>query len=263
MNLGTRSPNDIRSVHFNQDVSCIAVAYGSGYCIFTLDPFVAVLKINNGGSIGIASLLYSTSLVALTGSGELPSHSTRRLQLVNTKRLSTICELTFPTSILAIRMNRRRLTVVLEEQLYIYDITKMELKNVVETVPNPQALIAMSYSEENSYIAYPARSPLPPGTMDTNPADDDGSHGGGSVAIFDAINCVPISIISAHKASLSAIALSSDGTLLATASEKGTIIRVFGVPNGERKFAFRRGTYSTKIHSMAFSHDNSLLAVTS
>lgn len=38
-----------------------------------------------GGGIGIAEMLFCTSLVALVGAGEHPSFSPRRLQIINTK----------------------------------------------------------------------------------------------------------------------------------------------------------------------------------
>lgn len=53
------------------------------------------------------------------------------------QRQSTICELTFPTTVLAVRMNRKRLVVVLEDQIYLYDISNMKLLYTIETSPNP------------------------------------------------------------------------------------------------------------------------------
>ena len=67
-------------------------------------------------------------LLALTGSG------LTRLPL---QRHTTICELTFPTSILAVKLNRKRLIVVLEEQIYVYDISNMKLLHTLLTSPNP------------------------------------------------------------------------------------------------------------------------------
>ena len=111
------------------------------------------------GATSIVEMLFCTSLVALVGAGERPNSSTRRLQIVNTKvraarhpspaeatvanrlqtqRQSTICELTFPTTILAVKLNRRRLVVVLEERIYVYDISNMKLLHEIETSPNPQ-----------------------------------------------------------------------------------------------------------------------------
>lgn len=51
--------------------------------------------------------------------------------------------------------------------------------------------------------------------------------------------------------------------MVATTSDKGTVIRVFAVPGGQKLFQFRRGTYSAHIYSIAFSIDSQLLAVSS
>ena len=53
---------------------------------------------------------------------------------------STICELTFPTTVLAVRMNRKRLVVILEDQIYLYDISNMKLLYTIETSPNPSGM---------------------------------------------------------------------------------------------------------------------------
>lgn len=48
-----------------------------------------------------------------------------------------ICELLFPSSILAVKLNRKTLVIVLEVEIYIYDISNMRLLHVIETTPNP------------------------------------------------------------------------------------------------------------------------------
>ena len=70
-------------------------------------------------------------------------------------------------------------------------------------------------------------------------------------------------IIQAHKSPLACVTLNSSGTLLATASDKGTVIRVFSVPNGDKVAQFRRGTYGARIFSIAFNPVSSLLCVSS
>ena len=54
-----------------------------------------------------------------------------------TQRQSMICELLFPSSILAVKLNRKTLVIVLEVEIYIYDISNMKLLHVIETPPNP------------------------------------------------------------------------------------------------------------------------------
>ena len=55
-----------------------------------------------------------------------------------------ICELLFPSSILAVKLNRKTLVVVLENEIYIYDISNMRLMHVIETTPNPAGEFSVS-----------------------------------------------------------------------------------------------------------------------
>lgn len=59
--------------------------------------------------------------------------------------------------------------------------------------------------------------------------------------------------VNAHDSRLAALALGGQGTLLATASEKGTVIRVFDAITGSFLAVFRRGSSPATISSLAFS----------
>lgn len=96
----------------------------------------------------------------------------------------------------------------------------------------------------------------PPGTTHVSPMT-------GDVLIFDAIKLEAINVIEAHRSPLACITLNSDGTLLATASDKGTIIRVFSVPDGHKLYQFRRGSMPSRIYSMSFNTTSTLLCVSS
>ena len=178
-----------------------------------------------------------------------------------------ICELTFPSAVLAVRLNRKRLTVVLEDEIYLYDIANMSLLYTIPTSPNPTAICALSPSSQNCYLAYP----LPKPREDTG--DKRPSHApplssyipptSGEVLVFDTLTLKAVNVIEAHKSPLCCVSLNSDGSLLATASEMGTIIRVFSVPRGQKLFQFRRGTYPSTIYSMSFNLDSTLLCVSS
>ncbi|EMR72021.1 putative autophagy-like protein 18 protein [Eutypa lata UCREL1] len=182
-------------------------------------------------------------------------------------RASVICELTFPSAILAVRLNRKRLAVVLEDEIYLYDISNMSLLTNIATSPNPAAICALSPSSENCYIAYPLPKPRED-TQDKRPAHAPPPSlyapvTSGDVLIYDTLTLKAVNVIEAHRSPLSFIALNNEGTLLATASETGTIIRVFSVPRGQKLFQFRRGTYPSTIYSMSFNVASSLLCVSS
>ncbi|UZJ57287.1 hypothetical protein CBS101457_006607 [Exobasidium rhododendri] len=254
-----KASQDLLSVSFNQDGSCISVGTRKGYSIANVEPFGKVYS-KAEGPCSIVEMLFCTSLVAIVGTADSqPSSSPRKLKIVNTKRQSTICELVFPTAVLGVRLNRRRLIVILEEEIYIYDISNMKLLHTIETSPNPQAICALSPSSDPCYLAYPspvpsANSPFSSNSSQSSPGD---------VLIFDLLSLSVTNIIQAHKTPISTLALNSTGSLLATASDKGTVIRVFSVPGAQKLHQFRRGTYNAKIYSIAFNAVSSLLAVSS
>ncbi|OBT65611.1 hypothetical protein VE03_05598 [Pseudogymnoascus sp. 23342-1-I1] len=247
-------------VTFNQDYSRLAIGTSKGFRIYHSDPEFRPAFKSDEDNVSIIEMMFSTSLVALV-------LSPRRLVIRNTKRSSTICELTFPSAVLAVRLNRKRLVVVLEEEIYLYDILNMNLLYTISTSPNPHALCALSPSSDNCFLAYPL-----PKARD-EPGEKRPAHApptskfvppiSGEVLLFDTLTLKNINVVEAHRAPLSCIALNNDGTRLATASETGTIIRVFSVPSGDKLYQFRRGSYPSTIYSMSFNLSSTLLCVSS
>lgn len=259
--MSTSNSSALNFITFNQDHSCLAVGTAKGFRIYHTDPFSKIFS-SDDGSVSIIEMLFSTSLVALI-------LSPRHLIIQNTKRASVICELTFPSAVLAVRLNRKRLAVVLEDEIYLYDIQNMSLLTSIPTSPNPAAICALSPSSENCYLAYPLPKPREDGAApDRRPAHAPPASlytpvTSGDVLIYDTLTLKAVNVIEAHKSPLSCVALNHEGNLLATASETGTIIRVFSVPRGQKLFQFRRGTYPSTISSMSFNATSSLLCVSS
>lgn len=147
--------------------------------------------------------------------------------------------------------------------MYMYDIQNMKLLYTIETSPNPSAICALSPSSENCYLAYPlpqkaasAPAHVPPNSTHISPTS-------GEILIFDAIKLEAINVVEAHKSPLSCIIFNNEGNVMATASDKGTIIRVFSIPDGNKLYQFRRGTMPSRIYSMAFNVTSTLLCVSS
>lgn len=274
----------VNFITFNQDSSCVAVGLTNGYKIYSCKPSLTkCYDMKKNESVGILEMLYCTSLLAVVPIGEEPGSLPRKLKIVNTKRGTTICDLIFPSTILLVKLSRHRMVVVLEEQIYIYEIATMKLLHTIETSPNAEGLCTVSdvVSKEsgNSLLAYP--SPPKTITHDSLLVAGINTNGGlnsaqnnilsvsnapnrvGDVIIFDLDALQPLAVIEAHKSVLAAMCLSSDGKLLATASDKGTIVRVFNVETGVKLYQFRRGTYPTTIYSLNFSKRSNYVVATS
>lgn len=127
--------------------------------------------------------------------------------------------------------------------------------------PTRTAICALAPSSDNSYLAYPSPLSSPATPFSTAPSNQTAQSG--DVLLFDAASLSVTNIVQAHKSPVAFVALNSTGTMLATASDKGTVIRVFGVPNGDRLHEFRRGSYPAKIYSISFNAASTLLCVSS
>ena len=95
-----------------------------------------------------------------------------RFQIINLTMSGTeICQYSYSNTILAVKLNRARLVVCLEESLYIHNIRDMKVLHTIRDTPaNPRGLCSLSINSDNCYLAYP------------------GSTTTGEVQLFDAFN---------------------------------------------------------------------------
>lgn len=133
-----------------------------------------------------------------------------------------------------VRLNRMRVVVVESRKASIYELGTLCAMQTIETAENERGLVALSANAESSVIALPS------------------PHGAGVVAVHDGFNLCATTTVRAHASALAALALNADGTMLATASVKGTVIRVTSLPTGTKMWSFRRGATSSVIQSLNF-----------
>lgn len=70
-------------------------------------------------------------------------------------------------------------------------------------------------------------------------------------------------VIDAHSKELSCIAVNSSGTLVATASMHGTVVKVWSTQSGQNLYRLRRSMRQAVVTSIAFREDDRFLALTS
>ncbi|KAG7459565.1 hypothetical protein MATL_G00212040 [Megalops atlanticus] len=230
---------------FNQDTTSLAVGTKTGYRLFSVtsvDKLDCVYESAETPDVYIVERLFSSSLVVVVSQA-----TPRRMNVYHFKKGTEICNYSYSNNILSVRLNRQRLVVCLEESIYIHNIKDMKLlKTLLNTPHNPSGLCALSITHSNSYLAYPGSATI------------------GEIIVYDANNLNTVTMIPAHDSPLAAITFNASGTKLASASERGTVIRVFTVPEGHRLLEFRRGMKRyVSISSLSFSLDAQFLCASS
>jgi hypothetical protein len=202
-------------------------------------------------------MLATTKYIALVGGGKQPKFpqnkvgpeeadwvqlttDTYEVQIFNDATDKVTTSLEFKTTIQRVRVTKQHLVVVLLNSVGIYDMKIPPVKIAeYETVNNPFGLCALG----EGVLVFPGILP-------------------GQLKFFN-LASGRIGIISTHDAPLRALAVSQNGDMVATASEKGTLIRVWSYPSCTKLVEFRRGVDDAAIFSLAFSPNGTILAVTS
>lgn len=302
----------MKVLRFNQDSTCCVVNPAPHLVsIYNCDPFGKCFELDNRGNKDgragspeyaggdqtttgdpdgefVIEMLFSTSLVAIADRSQGPSNS-KKLKIVNTKRKSTICELSFPHEILDVVMNRKRMCILLEsDQIFVYDISCMKPLETIDLWEDHFKRVASSSvksksrtqngsgrerkgslsgrtrprialsGDDRSILCYTSYS-----ATKNNP-DSYLLH---DTVVYDALNVTPINYLnSMHKGNITTLAVSHDGKSIATASDKGTIIRVFstGVDSEYDStnpvlHEFRRGTRPCNLYQLVFNRSATLL----
>ncbi|KAJ9455543.1 Autophagy-related protein 18a [Diplonema papillatum] len=240
-----KNKDDVLYMSFNQDHTCFAIGTDAGFRIYNCDPFRETFrrKFPNGG-IGIVEMLFRCNILALVGGGKTPCFPTNKVKLWDDHTMQVIGDMTFKDEVRAVKLRRDKVVVATANAVFVYSFDKLEIHMRHNTEFNPLGIFALSPSSSRCVLACPA---LQRGVVRVEDSTED--KGG---------------FTTAHDSALAMLALNADGTLMATASEKGTLIRVFDTSTTDKLVKeLRRGSERGLIYSLCFSADNRFLACSS
>ncbi|CEL02949.1 Putative SVP1-like protein 2 [Aspergillus calidoustus] len=228
------------SATFNNGNSCFSVGLETGFCVFNANPCELKVSRDFNAGVGVAVMLGQSNYLAIVGGGRQPKFPQNKLVIWDDAKQKAVITLEFRTSVLGVRLSKSRIVVALLNSVHTFAFSTPPKKlSVFETTDNPLGLACLG----QELLAFPGRSP-------------------GQVQLVE-LETGNVSIIPAHSTPLRAMALSPDGEVLATASEAGTLIRIFATSNCAKMAELRRGVDHAAIFSLAISPSNNLLAVTS
>lgn len=235
---------DLLSVSWNQDYGCFAAGTNHGFRIYNCDPFKETFRRDlKSGGFGIIEMLFRSNILALVGGKGNTQYPPNKVIIWDDHQSRCIGEFSFRSDVRAVKLRRDHIVVVLEHKIYVYNFTDLKLLHQIETLSNPRGLCCLSHQVNTSVLACP------------------GLRRGQVRVEHFGLNMTKL--INAHESRIACLTMTMDGLLLATASTKGTLIRIFNTMDGTRLQEVRRGVDKADIYGISLSPNVQWLAVSS
>ena len=200
------------------------------------------------GPINIIEMLYKTNIVLLVGLTDFGEFSPKKVTIWTTSKNLVLCSsFPFTTKITVAKINKVRMIIGERNFLHIYSTGDMKVLHTFEISDISLGKLVLSgNSDKNVWLCFST------------------SKDEGVVKVYDTL--YPTSVktqIKAHKSPILKMCLNYEGDRLATCSCKGTIIRIFSLPKGEKLCTFKRGISSAFIFCLNFSRNSEKFISTS
>ncbi|XP_031253848.1 autophagy-related protein 18a-like [Pistacia vera] len=242
----TRNPTPSTATTFhhlciNQDHTCFAVGLSTGFRIFLTNPYKPIMHRENletsSGGIRFVAMLFRHNIMCLINGA---TNCVRIWDDVSSRYLG---EIPCRAEVKNVKLGLDRIVVVLTQRITVYGFKDLRVLHEIDTVVNPNGLCDVSYNPGGMMLVCP-------GLLK------------GQVRVQN-FEFSRTEFIMAHDSNIACLALTLDGRFLATASCKGTLIRVFNTSDGSLLQEVRRGADRAEIYSLAFSKTAQWLAVSS
>jgi autophagy-related protein 18 len=214
---------------------------------FTSQVTFYLLIVLECGPISIVEMLYTTNLILLVGLAEFGDFSPRKVTIWSTSQNIVLCSSwPFLSKINIAKINKKRMIIGERNFLHIYTTGDMKIMNTIDVgTVTLGKLVLSANSDKNNFVCFSS------------------SNDEGMVKVYDLLYLSFKTSIKAHKSPILKMTLNYKGDMLATCSCKGTIIRVFSLPKGEKIVTYKRGISSAYIFCLNFSFENDKLITTS
>ncbi|XP_067408456.1 WD repeat domain phosphoinositide-interacting protein 4 isoform X5 [Emydura macquarii macquarii] len=236
----------VNSLRFNQDQSCFCCAMESGVRIYNVEPLMEKGHLDHEqvGSVALVEMLHRSNLLAIVGGGGNPKFSEISVLVWDDAREGKdgkdklVLEFTFTKPALAVRMRHDKIVIVLRNRIYVYSFPDNPTKLFeFDTRDNPKGLCDLCPSLEKQLLVFPG-------------------HKCGSLQLVDLSSTQPGTssapfTINAHQGEIACVSLNQPGTVVASASRQGTLIRLFDTQSKEKLVELRRGTDPATLYWLA------------
>uniref|UniRef100_A0A1I7YUE5 WD_REPEATS_REGION domain-containing protein n=1 Tax=Steinernema glaseri TaxID=37863 RepID=A0A1I7YUE5_9BILA len=228
-------------VSFNADASSIVLSRAERIAIYGIEQFNVRLAWSVRNAL-FRDLLLAEQVLNSDRVIVVSRQNPRKLDLFSLKKESVERTIFFDSPITAVKHNRMHLVIATEAFISVYTLNTFKLLTKLELTGSP--CFDLSHTER-SLIAYP-------------------SSVEGEVNIFDVNQMKRLKSLKLHETSVVKLAFNSNGSLLVSASKKGTVFRVTDVDSATLLYDFQRSFMKEAlVHTLTFSPDSAFLCSSS
>jgi WD40 repeat protein len=238
----------INAIQFTSKAESMCISLPNGFTIFalaTLPPKKLTHRVFEGQQFGDAITIHDSPIIVCTGISGQKSFSNKTLCIFDESLGRVVLEVQCTEEIRHIFMIPSMFAISSRTEVRLYTFDPPILHSLLRTSPNDYAPCDFVECQESFIVALTGRQP-------------------GIVRLVRGSTCECRDFsISAHNRPISFLRMNSNGSLVATSSSYGTVIKLFNTTTGDCVGQFRRGTLAAEIQAMEFSPESEWLAVAS
>ena len=253
-------PKSINYIGFNYDSSFFSVGTDIGFQIYQTNPLNLIINRQLNGGIGLVKMLEKSNIFCLVGGGKYPRFIPNKLILWDDNNKEIKEEFRCNSFIINCYIKQNCIFIICPDDIILINLKSLKKIKIINTNNNPNGISSISNEPKKYMLALPGQNKGNILILDFNilgTSDDE------EIKNIENLENKEIIFNNAHKGNINVLSLNFDGTKLASASDRGTLIRIFNIKTREQIGEFRRGSTDANIYSLNFSFDNSLLGLTS
>jgi WD40 repeat protein len=236
------------SFSFNQDYSMFSMATERGFKIYPTYPNSEYYEKNLHGGLSKCEMNYNSNLLAVVGGGRLPKYNNKKVVIYNDEEERIECEFKFTTKVINVKFKDNLLFIVCEKKIYVFDVETSQNIDSFETTSNKRGIIAVNGYKKKTIMAHPIEF------------EDKPDKGYVGIKNYKTKKYFPLLV---HEEPISYMEMDFYGLLLATANDKGTIVRIHSCEDKTLLYECRRGKDKTIINFISFDIEYKYIGLSS
>ncbi|XP_047027486.1 WD repeat domain phosphoinositide-interacting protein 4 isoform X1 [Helicoverpa armigera] len=246
--MARRRSSGITSLGFNQDQGCFTCCLKTGLRVYNVEPLVEKAHYSKEelGDVSLCEMVFRTNWLLVVKARRPCS-----LMLLDDQQRAFKAEVLFKSPIRALRARKDKVAVVLSSSIQVLALPSLSRVALMRTRLGARPLCALASEPSAPHLlAAPA-------------------HRKGSLQLLDVTRAVKgahsssPAVMGCHQTELVCLSLSANGARLATASERGTIIRVWDTATKQMLHELRRGSDYADVYCINFNQSGSLVCCVS